>query len=516
MATKTSEISDWMNQIDIDDKTQNVIPKSANLHQLIALQSETHKDTINELVSCVTKALGDDTEEQLKTSLGNIVKKNSAISRMIQSRNDEANTKAKGSLFDPLRTPICMPPEAIKKGTKEEVSDSALKLLHSFKGDTEEESDNLRMFLRNVYDISVTNKLNEEATKAILLRKLTGTARKLMDSFIDEFPDETKTPSLNDIVIKLEDRFAATLSPELANARLNVLKKTPTMTYSQLEGTISELTTLAARAEVGDKKVYVSQRRIDVLKQAISEEDRLLVTRENQTRILNGIGEMNLSQCIDCLIKYHSEKKTFSQVNTVMSTPLGGEGDSVCAAKEKKSPKKNKAKKAQEDNDHLYQLCQDLNRRFGLNNNSRGRGRGNYNRGRGQYKNKGNRPATNGQSQGGPPKKFVTFQMVNVNPHCCLKCNSPDHRFSETDKCVYGKYALMTKPCTNCKEGGHDPSVCMKDKNSNNGQQNDDNKKPLDPRYSNWPEINKAAPEVGGEYQLFPPKNDYLPSLFPK
>ena len=57
--TKT-EIDDWMGKLDINqDDQENIIPKSANIHQLISFQSESNKQTMKTLISCMTEALGD-------------------------------------------------------------------------------------------------------------------------------------------------------------------------------------------------------------------------------------------------------------------------------------------------------------------------------------------------------------------------------------------------------------------------------------------------------------------------
>ena len=526
-----TEIDDWMGKLDINqDDQENIIPKSANIHQLISFQSESNKQTMKTLISCVTEALGDQATDELTNKLNEVTKTNDILSKMLQQRNVDATTKMEGSYFDPLRVPICAPPEKIKEGTKEEVSDSALKLVNTFKGDAEDDGENLRVFLRNIFDIAVTNKLSPECTKAILMRKLSGSARKIIDAFVDEFPDTPGKPTLVEIILKLEDRWLVTLSPELANARLNTLKKGPTMSYTQLEGTIAELTTLAARAEVGDKKTWITQRRIDVMKQALSEEDRLLIARENQSRNLHGLGDLKLSQGIDFLMKHHSERKTFNQVNSVMNNPNIYDGDSVLALKEKdkgKNKNKNKDKNKNVDEkdkekikEELYQMYDTYNKDKGYHNRGRGKpNRGRYQqngRGRGQarggYKGKDN---GNQSKKGAPPRKFVTFEMVNVNKYCCLKCNSPSHLFSNVEACVYGKYPLMTRPCDNCHEGGHAANVCVKDKTSNNGGQQKNEQKPIDPRYSQWPETNKAAPELPSNYIFGASKNGLPPSLFP-
>ena len=569
------DVTNILGRVDLVNPEVNIIPKEASTYELLKIQAEAQSQTLSEALSFIKgivplaetndqhqlmadQAGGKVNVQVQQNYLTQIAEKNNLLTRMLQQRHQEKNNKTCGSYFDPLRDPICMIPAEIATGNQTQVSDSALKLLPSFLGDTDKEHENLRTFLRAVYDVAITNRLTEACTKAVLRRKLAGTARKLIDSYELEM-EKPDHPSLKEIVLKLEDRFMADLQPELANARLSMLKKTPNQTYQKLEGEISELAVLAARGEKENKAMWIKQRKIEVFKAAISEEDRQLLSRENQSRNITGIAEMNLSQAVDFLIKNYSEQNAFMEANQIKKYPSNDiESIQTVHESEPKSKKKKKkelalAKKAIEDQkikDELFQIYE-TNRSNPQPNPPRGRGRGRGNgrfgnRGRGgQWNNgtprngNGGKPWNNGNggdwnngngghwSNGnggnrgnghkpnGIPRKFVTPAMVNVNPNSCLKCNSPTHRFQEQDKCIYGAGSLMTKPCPSCNEGGHHSSICIKNPKSTIGAP--PAKEAADPKFSKWPDTSKLAAEgMGPSYNPFgQPKNDWLPSLFP-
>ena len=582
------DVTNILGKVDLVNPENNIIPKEASTYELLKIQAEAQSQTLSEALSFIKGIVPlAETNDQHQLIAGGkvnvqaqqeyltaIAEKNNLLTRMLQQRHQEKNSKTCGSYFDPLRDPICMIPAEITNGNQTQVSDSALKLLPTFLGDTDKEHENLRSFLRAVYDVAITNRLTEACTKAVLRRKLAGTARKLIDSYELEM-EELDHPTLKEIVLKLEDRFMADLQPELANARLSMLKKTPHQTYQALEGEIAELSVLAARGEKENKSAWIKQRKIEVFKAAISEEDRQLLSRENQSRNITGISEMNLSQAVDFLIKNYSEQHAFMEANQIKKYPsnevesLQTINETETKSKKKKKKEMAMAKKAMEDQkikDELFQIYE--SNRSGQQANGfrgRGRGRGNGrfgNRGRGNQFNNGNprngngyKPNWNNNNGGnanngnggnanngnggnghngsngwnwnngngnggngnngrksGIPRKFVTPAMVNVNPNSCLKCNSPTHRFQEQDKCVYGSGSLMTKPCPSCNEGGHHASICIKNPKSTIGAPAP--KEALDPKFSKWPtEASKTATE--GNDQLYhpfaQPKNDWLP-----
>ena len=586
--SQLEDMIDTLERVNLQDPQENIIDKEASTYELLQIQAETQAKALSEAITFITQMtpLQDKTDTQgligeagdkvnvqaQKDYLRNIAEKNNLITRHIQSRQKEKSSKQQ--YFDSSRDPISSIPTQIANGDQTNVSDSALKLLSTFTGNSENESENLRNFLRSIYDVATTNRLTEDCTAAIIKRKLSGTARKIIDSYELELNTPNR-PTLKEIVLKLENRFMADLQPEVANARLAMMKKTPSQTYQSLEGEISELVSLAARAETGDKTKWMKHKKIETFKQAIDESDRQLLFRENQSRTINGIGELNLSEAVDFLIKTYSEKNAFIQANNLKSSANGNDYDSINVAKETDIKKENKTIEPEKAKDSIDEasIKEEIFRLFQQNRNGtqapsfrgksqrgkgRGQGRGNGRfRGRGrfnqnnrgynqnkefnkngngsQWSNNGNRGNQNWNNRGRfnnkgwnngnysqrgnnkngtTPRKFITPEMAGVQPNNCLKCNSPSHRFQETQKCVYGNSNLMTQPCANCHEGAHHSSLCIKANKSTIGAPPPkEERQPLDPNFSKWPESSKSAIEEKDKlYSLFPmEKNAWMP-----
>ena len=137
----------------------------------------------------------------------------------------------------------------------------------------------------------------------MLKRKLQGTARKLIDSYEQEWKDDAEKPTLKDIVLKFENRFLVEFQPELAQAKLSMYVKQPNQTYQVIEGEISELATLATRGEnITNKQEWINMKQISVFKLAVSHEDRAHLQKENQARSIIGLPEMDMSLMVDFLM----------------------------------------------------------------------------------------------------------------------------------------------------------------------------------------------------------------------
>ena len=255
-------------------------------------------------------------------------KRNYLATRMAQQRQDERHQREMGGYFDQTREPICTIPPALATNQNATVSDSALKLLTTFSGNTDNEADNLRQFLRSVYDVADTNSLNEECVKKILQRKLAGVARKLVDKYLREFTSDSP-PSLRQLILKLEDRFMSDWSPKIASAKLSVYKQQPTQTFQAVEADICELVALAARGEKeSTRDTWIKSREQAVFKQAINKADWEALYNENQTRSITGLPEMNMSQMVDYLIKKNSEQNALTTATATFTT-LSNDADSI-------------------------------------------------------------------------------------------------------------------------------------------------------------------------------------------
>ena len=543
--------------VSIEDPTKITFDSKLTTMELLQLQGELHAQTLGKTLEYLRKFTtkvekddesgllvqnpGEKATEQLQSKfLEELAQKNYLITRLLQQTEQEKNNRTKGSYFDPSRDPICTIPDQIFNGANDTISDSALKLISSFQGDTANEAEKLRQFLRSVFDVGATNNLNEKAVIKVLKRKLENTARKLIDSYEEEFDDKSSI-TLKQYVLKLEDRFCSECQPQVAAARLNMYTKGPNQTYQALEADISELSTLAARGEdIANRSQWIKQKKIAVFKQAISEEDRQLIYRENQSRAISALEEMSLSQMVDFLIKTYSEQNAFATASNLKSQPKIGDQDSVMNITEKKTQKqKQKEKKERLKEQEEQRVKDDLftaYERYRQTSNSKYKGRNPRNGNNGNNGNNGYRRPFNqapgfefNRQKGGPrfngpnregrgnmrPRKFVTREMVNTDPNCCLKCNSPTHRFMEEDKCIYGQQPLYTKPCFACKKGGHHFNVCIKNARPNVGAPA--NKGPQEgevPGARNL-EMNRNVPEKMEYYQPFPnEKNEVAPSLF--
>ena len=568
MATKTyddqyqpaiQDTIDLLEKVDLNNPTDNIIDPKASTLELLKVQQEIQAQTLGKTLEFVRTLVplvdhadpyqlmgaqpGDKIPvQQQQTYLQDLAQKNYLITRMVQQRENERNTKTKGTYFDPTREPICEIPPEIDTGTNSTITDSSLKLLPTFKGDTNHEAENLKTFLRAIYDVAITNTLNEKCTKNVLKRKLQGTARKLIDSYEQEFKDVVDRPTLKEIVLKLENRFLVEYQPEVAQAKLSMYVKQPNQTYQVVEGEISELATLASRGEnITNKQEWINMKKIAVFKQAVNDEDRAHLQKENQARSIIGLPEMDMSLIVYFLNKIYSEKNAFSTASNLKNNPKSqADNDSLNVIKEgqpKSKAQQKKDKKVQAEmkqleeekkvKDQLYALYMNNpnnsnrgnfrgNNRGNFRGNNRGGkgkwqgGRGNFNQGKPNQFNNG-KP---GSSTVTKPRKYVTPEMVNVSPHCCLKCDSPSHRFQETNKCAYGKSNLMTGPCKNCKKGGHHYNVCIKAQELPTvGAQKPQSG--YDPKFSPYPDLTKTVLETQGATPNYT-KNEWIPSLFPQ
>ena len=405
------------------------------------------------------------TAQQVDEILKDKIEKFYILSRELQLKNTKLIHRTTDA-FVTRKEPICEIPAKIKEGTNDQISDSGLKLLTIFKGEGENAAEHLRSFLREVYNVAVTNKLNEATTVEVLLRKLQGTARQLADNFI---ATEEKVPALREIVLMLEENYMSGCSPEVASAKLNIYTKRPTESYSHMQGEIAELTSFAARGiDPQSRKQWIKQKKVSTFLQAISAEDRDLIYKENQARKMTSVPEMNMEQMARHLITYHAQTEAFvtashlqNRGTTESIQKITGDTQNVKVENnadnddyEEEDEDYEDEEYDKDDKDKKIEILKEL--LFEMENR-------NLNRGQQPNGNGGRQSQTFGNNGGGTkPRVFVTCNMVNVPEHTCLKCGSPDHKFKETDKCCYGTANLMQEPCHNCGIGGHHKNVCVK------------------------------------------------------
>ena len=497
---------------------KEILEKDMSRTEIIKYQSEITAQCIGHLSKFAKEHMENEGQKQI---LDELVKKNYFVTRLVQKWADDEEERAKGLYFDPTRETITTIPATIENGQVNSISDSALKLIGTFQGDTDSEAEKLGTFLHSVFDVAVTNNLNESTVIKVLKRKLENTARKLIKRFETKFANNGQDPpSLKQIVIKLEDRFCTEYQPEIASARLSVYTKGPNQSYQALEADICELTELAARAEEAENRPqWITQKEIAVFKQAVSDQDRKLLYNENQNRKLSGIPHMTMSDMVDFLTKTYSERNAFITASNLKSQHKIDDFESVQKIKDQDKGKE-EDENYQDENDEYdgesdeyeddfdgmneEQIKEELFAIYKSKKNQQFQ-QEKYNNNDNTYQNNtSNRH--NGNS--GRSRKFVTAEMVNTDVGCCFKCNSNSHKFTEAYKCIYGQDQLLSSPCLACGVGGHHFSVCIKNQKKG-GSPRPKEQEQLNQKELCYQDMNKNIPE------RFPKDNDYeMPSLF--
>ena len=292
-------------------------------------------------------------------------------------------------------------------------------------------------------------------------------------------------------------------SPEIANAKLSLCTKKPSQTFAALEGEIQELVNLASRAEeLSTRPAWIKNCRIGIFKQAISEKDRQLILRENQSRSKSGLHDMTLSQMTSYLIKYYCEQEAFNTASHIRTNRPFDE-DSLQVVSDKFSSHQNNGKEQCISEDDKEKIKEQLYNEWIQNNQQNGssddsdlesnedsdsnndsdsnedsdsnadsnsyfvrqfddRQNGNGNK---RHNNDNRNDKYDAYRSTRKPRRYVTNAMVQVNPNSCLKCGSPDHKFTQVERCIYGQEKLLPQPCYNCQVGGHHYRMCIQDKN---------------------------------------------------
>ena len=482
--------------IDMDNPTTNVIDeKTTNPLQMVGLHAEIGATTVEKLTNWIVThcSLKDNvpnpatggpfTVPQMKEKIEKITTENFAGVRMLQQRADEGLSSAMHGEEMPLL--IQLP----NWGASDRMEANCLKVIPEFNGDgsLEEEAERLKKFLRSIYAMS-KGKCTDEACKNAILQKISGTAFRIVDRLNYNYRKEDGTleigkPSLKEVASLLEKRYLSDSRPEVANARLNQLIRLDNETYSALEGRI---TMLVLEASLGEpkttRKSFIVNKEIQVFKAAINTSDRDFLNTEAQTRERTGLPEMKLTDMVDALNRYRSEKAAYQNVRGTKTTKrvdfdkesmnktremvnFGGENQRGNRFKQKNQRGRGGGGRGRGDRgrNNGFQSNRGKSRGFGGNNGNRGSNNGRFQRGRGrgnQSGNRGNQGGNRGNRNASQGRKFITTEMVNVPQNGCLKCGDTGHKFQEKEKCLYGNYEVMSRPCGNCKCGGHHFSQC--------------------------------------------------------
>ena len=386
------------------------------------------------------------TPAQQKTLLTNLASKQNLFSRQLEHSLDQHIKLQQGIDSREDLHLINTPP--VNFGTEAKVSDTGMRLLTEFSGDSMQNERELTQFFRDIFALAKTGNLTEEATMGVVLRKLQGSANILIQAFIDKQGGliNIKLPQL---VGHLERKFLTTCTPMAAISQLHTLQQN-SLSYSQLQATVQKLARLACRLENEENKpTLTGVKEISGFIMALSSQDRQFINTENARREGQNLPPLNLDQMTDALIKRQADGLQFSDqyVLQVDHEQIGNVQNRTPVVPQPRGTGRGRIFRGKYTSNRFPTQDQP---QTPLN-----RGRGAFRRG--NFRGGGRNGPTNRRIG---TKPFVTNAMVGVGRNECLLCGSPEHGFKD-EKCPYQGQILQQSPCKHCFLGGHPHSKCL-------------------------------------------------------
>ena len=440
------QASDKLDKIDVTDPTKEVIGNDSSLATLmqsfVNAQAQTNTNLIQFLGVQAANATGNITVDgaeltpaQQTEYLTDIASKQNLLSRQLEK---SLQVQINGQVGIPSSDEVhLIHPPPKEWGVEQKVSDSGLKLINEFSGDTGQNEDNLNQFLRAAFAMAKTSNLSEQTTIALILRKLSGSAHELVQQFVAASggPEHLQVRT---IVHFLEKKFLIHCSPLSAETKLHGLKQ-GSLTYSQLQAQVQKLARLATRLDHSDQREAMTRiKESSAFLMSISNADRQYVNGENARRKLHNLPPMSLDQMSDFLLSHQADKLSVTERGQIQ---LAAEGESDPA-----------------------NMCQVQNYKQGENMRKNPHGpihRSNGPKQQDKYNSRTQRKYNGQNPRDKVDRVFVTAAMAGVPHGGCLLCGDTSHTF-RNDKCVYFGTDLMPSKCRHCHVGAHRHVLCTK------------------------------------------------------
>ena len=419
---------------------ERIVVEDKSIHQLMRQYMSAQSDTSSRLIDFIGQRITTEVEidghrlsvVEQQRELSEIANKSTLLSRQMEKLLDERNKLQKGVDYENEK--LINEPPMSTFGQEAKVSDTGLRMIVNFSGDNNESvEEDLTVFLRDVFSLVQTNNLTEKASISVILRKLTGSAQVLIDTFIEKAGGIDEV-TFRQLVSHLEKKFVIRSSPLHAENELHQLSK-QNLSFTQLQAKIQRLVRLACRLEEGEKKLSL----IDIKEKAafimsIDLDDRLLVNAENNRRALEALPPLSLDQMSTFLTKAMADKLKNEPIYTVQDSA--------------QAPINNVQRGAFRGRNRFQRPT--THQKFQNDSKDQHNPRGQVKNGRFQ---RGPRQS------GGLQRKFVTSEMANVPPHTCLLCGQPGHTFRD-ETCIYAGCELKQSPCRWCNFGAHPHDKC--------------------------------------------------------
>ena len=323
---QTSQLAeDQLTKLEASD--QKVLgPESSTLHLLssgLTSQTKVLNSLIDKLDSFQLKAgsdLGTDVQDQFDRHVN--------ITRKLQKSAMQTSLKDQGLLPETENIQLICSLYAEETSSTNTVNESAIKNLHSFTGENDSSDVDLKceQFIDTALDIAVSNKLSHVGCKNLILRKISGYANLVLQTYLDNQSMSTTVLTLQQLLGFLEKTFRAQSTPEIALHRLQNLPEIRNKNFLQPCGVIARLAKLSCRSEKDEatRNLIFQSRAREYLLKSLQQDDRGLIQAEDSRRLAENKPALSFLAISEFLTKYHQlkTKPTASfQVNQVAAAP---------------------------------------------------------------------------------------------------------------------------------------------------------------------------------------------------
>ena len=395
----------------------------------------------------------DEAREQLTTAHNNAV---IALAN-VQAICHQTNKRFQDDFCDTTQSPINTLPIFTASDSVTHCTDSNLKHIQPFEGNSGDDPENLQNFLRQIFDVQKTATLSQPAVIRIIQRKCTSVSRTLLDEFLQTL-DITADDALLKVVLHLESKYALSWSPRLAKQQLQSLQRTfrDTNNYTALQASILKLSSLAALGEKAeDRTTYLKSSQLPTFMNCVSKMDQSILLKAEATRAANSQPPLTLSTAVQELLTFHASRQahkgdSFHQGKEDSMIPTPADSEQVLfsgqerrgrvmfrgrPAADKYMPFRPQSRGRPDNRQHNKQ------REPRDQRDPRDQSRRRYS----SNKRPDNTELTD---------NFIPWQEAKTNPGSCLRCNSSGHLMT-SKVCKFYNTPMPKNPCRDCPSGGY-------------------------------------------------------------
>ena len=208
----SARMGELLQQLDLNQPDKLVIEEQSSIPSLMqkymTCQAETNAQLISFMGERITTPITINGDEisvlQQQHQLSTMASKSNLLTRQMEKMLTDHLKMQEGTAYDFKEVLINEPPMGNSFGLEAKASDTGLRMINTFSGDCEASNEeDLNTFLREIYSLTQTNNLTEQAAVSVIARKVSGSAQVLLDSFIAKLGGPAEV-SVRQLVAHLE------------------------------------------------------------------------------------------------------------------------------------------------------------------------------------------------------------------------------------------------------------------------------------------------------------------------